>query len=91
MCIDVSRRRIGAELHRREPTRKKSRIRQVANADRNIDPLSNGAQLEAIAPLLSNETIKVVIDSSYPLAQASQAHARAEQGHIQGKIVLTVR
>lgn len=52
---------------------------------------SNGAQLEAIAPLLSDKTIKVVIDSTYPLAQASQAHARAEQGYIQGKIVLTVR
>ncbi|WP_075293191.1 NADP-dependent oxidoreductase [Pararhizobium arenae] len=52
---------------------------------------SNGAQLKEIAPLLSDGTIKVVIDSAYPLEQASAAHARAEKGHIQGKIVLTVR
>src|SRR5690606_12271318 len=52
---------------------------------------SNGAQLKEIAPLLSDGTIKVVIDSTYPLEQASDAHARAEQGHLQGKIVLTIR
>ncbi len=52
---------------------------------------SSGAQLEEIAPLLNDGTIKVVIDSTYPLAGAADAHARAEQGHIQGKIVLTVR
>ena len=52
---------------------------------------SSGKQLAQIAPLLDNGTIKVVIDSTYPLARASDAHARAEQGHIQGKIVLTVR
>lgn len=52
---------------------------------------SSGTQLEEIAPLLSDGTIKVVIDGTYLLEQASDAHARAEQGHIQGKIVLTVR
>jgi len=52
---------------------------------------SSGKQLEEIAPLLGDGTIKVVIDSTYPLEQAADAHARAEQGHIQGKIVLTVR
>jgi len=52
---------------------------------------SSGTQLEEIAPLLSDGTIKVVIDSTYLLEQASVAHARAERGHIQGKIVLTVR
>ena len=52
---------------------------------------SSGAQLQEIAPLLSDGTIKVVIDSTYPLAQAADAHVRAEKGHIQGKIVLTVR
>ena len=52
---------------------------------------SSGEQLQEIAPLLSDGTLKVVIDSTYPLAQASDAPTRAEQGHIQGKIVLTVR
>ncbi|WP_337268456.1 NADP-dependent oxidoreductase [Oryzifoliimicrobium ureilyticus] len=49
---------------------------------------SSGAQLEEIAPLLSDGTIRVVIDSTYPLAEAAKAHKRAEEGHIQGKIVL---
>lgn len=52
---------------------------------------SSGEQLEEIASLLSDGTIKVLIDSAYPLAQAAHAHMRAERGHIQGKIVLIVR
>ncbi|MBE9604114.1 NADP-dependent oxidoreductase [Acetobacteraceae bacterium H6797] len=50
---------------------------------------SSGAQLQELAPLLSNGTIRVVIDSTYPLAEAAKAHERAGRGHIQGKIVLT--
>jgi NADPH:quinone reductase-like Zn-dependent oxidoreductase len=51
---------------------------------------SNGAQLERIGHLLDDGTIRVVIDSSYPLSEARRAHERAAKGHIQGKIVLTV-
>lgn len=51
---------------------------------------SSGSQLAKIAPLLSNGTIRAAIDSTFPLADAKLAHRRAEQGHIQGKIVLTV-
>ncbi|WP_374410372.1 NADP-dependent oxidoreductase [Novosphingobium colocasiae] len=51
---------------------------------------SIGEQLAGVAPLLDDGSIRVVIDSSYPLSEASKAHERAEQGHIQGKIVLTV-
>lgn len=51
---------------------------------------SSGAQLAELAPLLANGTIRVVIDSTYPLAEARNAHDRAAEGHIQGKIVLTV-
>lgn len=50
---------------------------------------SSGAQLAALAPLLNDGTIRVVIDSTYPLAEARAAHERAARGHIQGKIVLT--
>lgn len=52
---------------------------------------SNGAQLAQLAGLLDDGTIRVVIDSSYPLAEARQAHERAAHGNIQGKLVLTVR
>ncbi|WP_288378799.1 NADP-dependent oxidoreductase [uncultured Massilia sp.] len=51
---------------------------------------SNGAQLAQLAPLLDDGTIRVAIDSSYPLRDAALAHARAERGHIRGKLVLTV-
>ncbi|MCC2613360.1 NADP-dependent oxidoreductase [Neorhizobium petrolearium] len=51
---------------------------------------SSGAQLAQLAPLLADGTLKTVIDSTYPLAAARQAHERAAKGHIQGKIVLTV-
>jgi len=51
---------------------------------------SNGAQLAELGRLLAAGTVRVVIDSTFPLAQARQAHERAARGHIQGKIVLTV-
>ncbi len=51
---------------------------------------SNGAQLAEAGRLLDNGTIRVVIDSVYPLAEASVAHQRASRGSIQGKIVLSV-
>ncbi|MDF7814029.1 NADP-dependent oxidoreductase [Hymenobacter sp. YC55] len=51
---------------------------------------SNGSQLAELGRLLAAGTVRVVIDSTFPLAQARQAHERAAHGHIQGKIVLTV-
>ncbi len=51
---------------------------------------SNGAQLTELGRLLDDGAIRVVIDSSFPLSDARAAHERAAQGHIGGKIVLTV-
>jgi len=51
---------------------------------------SSGAQLTALARYLDDGTIRALIDSTYPLAEARHAHERAAKGHIQGKIVLTV-
>jgi len=51
---------------------------------------SSGAQLAEFGRLLADGTVRVVIDSTFPLAEARQAHERAARGHIQGKIVLTV-
>jgi NADPH:quinone reductase-like Zn-dependent oxidoreductase len=51
---------------------------------------SNGKQLSELATLLDQGTIRVVIDSTFPLAEARQSHERVALGHIQGKIVLTV-
>jgi NADPH:quinone reductase-like Zn-dependent oxidoreductase len=51
---------------------------------------SSGAQLAELARLLDAGTIRAVIDSNWPLADARLAHERAARGHIRGKIVLTV-
>jgi NADPH:quinone reductase-like Zn-dependent oxidoreductase len=49
---------------------------------------SNGAQLAEAGRLLDDSTIRVVIDSTFRLADASAAHERASKGGIQGKVVL---
>jgi NADPH:quinone reductase-like Zn-dependent oxidoreductase len=51
---------------------------------------SDGSQLADIARLVELGKLRVGIDSVFPLADARVAHARAEMGHIQGKIVLNV-
>lgn len=51
---------------------------------------SSGTQLAELANLLDSGKIRVVVDSTYSLADTRKAHERAEKGHIQGKIVLTV-
>ncbi|MDM8148599.1 NADP-dependent oxidoreductase [Priestia megaterium] len=51
---------------------------------------SNGPQLAKLGRLLDTGTVRVAIDSTFPLADARKAHERAASGHIQGKIVLTV-
>ncbi|MGW0803992.1 NADP-dependent oxidoreductase [Nonomuraea sp. NPDC002799] len=51
---------------------------------------SDGRQMGELAGLLGEGRLRVGIDSVFPLREAAQAHERAERGHIQGKIVLTV-
>lgn len=51
---------------------------------------SNGPQLAQLGRLLDAGTVRVAIDSTFPLAEARRAHERAARGHLQGKIVLTV-
>jgi len=57
----------------------------------NIQVRASGAQLAEIAGLLDAGTLRVGVDSTYPLAEAARAHERAARGHIEGKIVLEVR
>ena len=51
---------------------------------------SNGAQLAELGRLLDDGTIRVAIDTTFPLSDARSAHERAARGNLQGKIVLTV-
>lgn len=52
---------------------------------------SNGAQLAKAARLLEGGSVRVAIDSRYPLADARLAHERTARGHLRGKLVLIVR
>ncbi|MFF7358840.1 NADP-dependent oxidoreductase [Streptomyces filipinensis] len=56
----------------------------------NIQVRSSGPQLAEIGRLFDEGKLQVGVDSTYPLSEAGSAHTRAAQGHIQGKIVLTV-
>ncbi|MEV0318635.1 NADP-dependent oxidoreductase [Streptomyces sp. NPDC050658] len=51
---------------------------------------SSGPQLAELGGLLESGRVRVGVDSVFPLSAASEAHVRAERGHIQGKIVLRV-
>jgi len=43
-----------------------------------------------VLPLIASGRVKPLIDSPFPPAQASAAHARMESGQHIGKIVLTL-
>ncbi|MEV7375317.1 NADP-dependent oxidoreductase [Streptomyces sp. NPDC090301] len=51
---------------------------------------SSGERLAVLADLIDAGRLRIGIDDVFPLSAASQAHARAERGHLQGKIVLRV-
>jgi len=64
-----------------------STLRPRSNADKAVMV----AAIEAkVMPLLSEGRIKPVMDSSFPLAKAADAHRRMESGEHIGKIVLTL-
>jgi NADPH:quinone reductase-like Zn-dependent oxidoreductase len=46
------------------------------------------AGLESLAALIEQGKLRVVIDETFPLAQAAEAHQRIEDGRARGKIVL---
>lgn len=43
-----------------------------------------------VVPLLADGSLKVVMDSTYPLSEAGKAHARLDEGGHVGKVVLTL-
>lgn len=52
---------------------------------------SNGMLLAQTSRLLDDRNIRIVIDSTYPLAEASAAHQSVSRGGVQGKVVLIVQ
>jgi NADPH:quinone reductase-like Zn-dependent oxidoreductase len=51
---------------------------------------SSGPQMAEMAALADAGRLRVGIDSVFALADAAKAHARAERGHLRGKVVLEV-
>lgn len=50
----------------------------------------NRADLETLAGMLADGSIRPVIDTTYPLADAPAAFAHLETGHTRGKLVITI-
>jgi NADPH:quinone reductase-like Zn-dependent oxidoreductase len=50
----------------------------------------DAAGLESLAALADQGRLRIVVDESFPLAQAAEAHERLQHGRTRGKIVLTV-
>jgi NADPH:quinone reductase-like Zn-dependent oxidoreductase len=53
--------------------------------------VSNGARLGEIANLINQGMLRVLIDSEYPLHEASAAQDRSQSGKAKGKIILRVQ
>jgi len=53
-----------------------------------VEPDSAG--LESLAALADEGRLRVVVEQSFPLAQAAEAHRRLQHGRASGKVVLTV-
>jgi NADPH:quinone reductase-like Zn-dependent oxidoreductase len=51
----------------------------------------DGAGLEGLAALVEAGRLRVVVEESFPLERAAEAHARLESGRARGKYVLTPR
>ena len=51
----------------------------------------DGAMLTELVTLISQGTIKTVIDSTYPMEQASEAFGKLAEGRTKGKIVLKIK
>jgi len=66
--------------------RKRAKVRMIP-----YDAVGGRAPLERLNRAVAESRLKVVIEKVYKLEQAAEAHARIEQGHVVGRIVLEIR
>jgi hypothetical protein len=66
--------------------RKRPKVRMIP-----YDAVGGRAPLERLNLAVTESRLKVVIEKVYKLDQAAEAHARIEQGHVVGRIVLEIR
>ena len=53
-------------------------------------PAARPEDIELLAELAASGSFKPVIDRSYPLEHAAEAHAYVDKGHKRGNVVLTI-
>jgi NADPH:quinone reductase-like Zn-dependent oxidoreductase len=66
--------------------RKRANVRLIA-----YDAVAGPAEFERLNRAVADAHLRVVIAKEYRLEETAQAHARLEQGHVIGRIVLRVR
>ncbi len=66
--------------------RKRPKVRMIP-----YDAVGGRASFERLNRAVAEARLKVVIEKVYKLEQAAEAHARIEQGHVVGRIVLQIR
>jgi NADPH:quinone reductase-like Zn-dependent oxidoreductase len=66
--------------------RKRPKVRMIP-----YDAVGGRAPFERLNRAVAEAGLKVVIEKVYKLDQAAEAHARVEQGHVVGRVVLQIR
>jgi NADPH2:quinone reductase len=66
--------------------RKRTKVRMIP-----YDAVGGRASFDRLNRAVAEARLKVVIEKVYKLEQAAEAHARLEQGHVVGRIVLQIR
>jgi len=66
--------------------RKRAKVRMIP-----YDAVGGHGKLERLNRAVAEARLKVVIEKVYKLEQAAEAHARIEQGHVVGRIVLEIK
>jgi NADPH:quinone reductase-like Zn-dependent oxidoreductase len=51
---------------------------------------SSASDLDQLTEWIEAHQLRPILDRSYPLAETAAAHAYAEQGHVRGKVALTI-
>lgn len=53
-------------------------------------PAASVCACKQLCKLMKEGKLKPTIDTVFPLSEAAAAHAKAEEGHVRGKLVLAV-